>query len=109
MNHLGTQLSNQRLNNVLKLLGDRWTLLVIYELFNGKKKFSQLHCMLGISTNILSNRLLQLVEYGVIVKVPYQKRPIRYEYMLTPKGQQLDSVFRAIIKCATVFQESKNG
>ena len=109
MNHLGAQPSNQRLNNVLKLLGDRWTLLVIYELFSGKRKFSQLQCMLGISTNILSNRLLQLAEYGIIVKIPYQERPVRYEYMLTPKGQQLDSVFLAIIKWGIMFQESKNG
>ena len=100
MKHPITQQSNQQLNNVLQLLGDHWTLLLIYELLNGKRKFSQLQYALGISTNMLSNRLKQLSEHGVIDKIPYQERPIRYEYMLTPMGRQLDSMFQAVIKWA---------
>jgi DNA-binding HxlR family transcriptional regulator len=83
-------------------LGDKWTLLVIRDLlFFGKKRFGELQSSPeGIPTNILSDRLRRLEEHGVVAKVAYQERPLRYEYHLTPKGADLLPVLKAIITWA---------
>jgi len=91
------------ISNALDLLGDRWTLLVIRDLlFTGKRRFGEfLNSPEGIPTNILSDRLRRLEEGGVVVKVPYQLRPARYEYQLTAKGMDLFPVVRALVEWAT--------
>ena len=83
--------------NALDLLGDKWTLLVIRDLlFFGRRRFNELQSSPeGIPTNILSDRLRRLEEHGVLVKVPYQTRPPRHEYHLTPKGADLLPIPRA--------------
>jgi DNA-binding HxlR family transcriptional regulator len=88
--------------SALDLLGDRWTLLVIRDLlFVGKRRFGEfLSSPESIPTNILSDRLRRLEEGGVVVKVPYQLRPPRYEYQLTAKGMDLFPVLRALIEWA---------
>jgi len=89
--------------NALDLLGDRWTLLVIRDLlFVGKRRFGEfLDSPESIPTNILSDRLRRLEEGGLVVKVPYQLRPARYEYQLTAKGKDLFPVLRALVEWAT--------
>jgi DNA-binding HxlR family transcriptional regulator len=89
--------------NALDLLGDRWTLLVIRDLlFVGKRRFGEfLSSPESIPTNILSDRLRRLEESGVVVKVPYQLRPARYEYQLTTKGMDLFPVLRTLVEWAT--------
>jgi len=88
--------------NALDVLGDRWTLLVIRDLlFVGKRRFGEfLTSPEGIPTNILSDRLRRLEENGVVVKAPYQDRPARYEYQLTPKGKDLFPVLRSLMEWA---------
>lgn len=90
------------ISNALDLLGDRWTLLVIRDLlFVGKRRFGELLTSPeGIPTNILTDRLRRLEESGVVTKVPYQLRPARYEYQLTPKGRDLFPVLRALMEWA---------
>jgi DNA-binding HxlR family transcriptional regulator len=84
--------------NLLDLLGDRWTLLVVRDLlFLGNRRFGQLlSSPEGIPTNILTDRLRRLEERGLVEKVPYQERPPRYEYQLTPKGLDLLPVLKAM-------------
>jgi len=86
----------------LDLLGDKWTLLVVRDLlFFGKRRFGELASSPeGIPTNILSDRLRRLEECGVVVKVPYESRPQRYEYHLTERGNDLTPVLRAMIQWA---------
>lgn len=90
------------ISNALDLLGDRWTLLVIRDLlFVGKRRFGEfLTSPEGIPTNILTDRLRRLEESGVVTKAPYQLRPARYEYQLTPKGRDLFPVLRALMEWA---------
>ena len=87
------------LTNTLDLIGDKWTLVVIRDmLFVGKKQFGDfLESPEGISTNILTNRLKRLEQYGLLRKRPYQQNPTRYEYVLTDAGQALKP---AIMKIA---------
>ncbi|MEZ5379432.1 MAG: helix-turn-helix domain-containing protein [Acidimicrobiales bacterium] len=82
----------------LDVIGDRWTLLVLRDLFRGVRRFSDLVDDLGIAKNLLSDRLKRLVEHGVVEKVAYQERPARYDYRLTAKGADLSPALIALMK-----------
>ncbi|WP_030756756.1 winged helix-turn-helix transcriptional regulator [Streptomyces griseus] len=71
------------------VVGDWWSLLLIRETARGHHRFDALQEELGISRKVLTERLAHLVETGVLEKVPYQDRPVRHEYRLTPSGQGL--------------------
>jgi len=73
----------------LEVLGERWTLLVIRDVFNGRRRFDQIRENLGVARNVLAARLQWLVEEGILEKRAYQERPPRYEYFLTEKGLDL--------------------
>lgn len=81
----------------LDILGDKWTLLVIRDLFRGKEKFSDFMASPEkIKTNILTDRLKWLEENQIIQKAAYQSKPTRYAYQLTEKGKDLAQVLRAV-------------
>lgn len=72
----------------LDLVGDKWTLLVMRDLFIGKSKFGEFEdSPERIPTNILAERLKRLEAGGMIARQPYQQRPVRYAYALTQKGR----------------------
>jgi DNA-binding HxlR family transcriptional regulator len=73
----------------LELVGERWTLLVIREVFNGRRKFSEMQRSLGVARNVLTDRLQGLVDEGILERRPYSEKPERYEYFLTEKGLDL--------------------
>jgi DNA-binding HxlR family transcriptional regulator len=85
--------------NVLDLLGDRWTLLVVRDLlFFRKVRYNELADTLErIPTNILADRLRRLEAAGIVEKGAYQDRPVRYEYRLTARGMDLLPVLREMI------------
>ncbi len=83
--------------NTLDILGDKWTLLVIRDLFAGKSTYSEFQSSPEkIPTNILADRLKRLSEKDIILKTPYQDRPVRYAYQLTEKGISLGPVLKEI-------------
>jgi DNA-binding HxlR family transcriptional regulator len=83
----------------LDLLGDRWTLLVIRDLFWGKSRYGEFVASPeGIPTNLLADRLARLEHAGVIKSVPYQRNPPRHAYALTQKGRDLKPVLAALVK-----------
>lgn len=73
----------------LDLMGEWWTLLILRDVFYGVQRFDQLLLSLGISRNVLSDRLRTLVENGILKKQLYQEKPERYEYHLTESGREL--------------------
>ena len=73
----------------LELVGERWTLLIIRDAFLGVRRFGDFADRLGVARNVLQDRLERLVEAGILVKVPYQERPLRHEYRLTEMGRDL--------------------
>jgi DNA-binding HxlR family transcriptional regulator len=81
----------------LEVLGERWTLLVIRDVFTGKRRFDAIQEDLGIARNVLAARLSRLVEEGILERRPYQQRPTRYEYFLTEKGLELWPVMVAMM------------
>jgi DNA-binding HxlR family transcriptional regulator len=82
----------------LDILGDRWSLLVVRDLMRGKRRYAEfLESPEGIPTNILANRLKTLLAKGVISSRRYSHHPPRVEYLLTPKGEDLRPIMRAMV------------
>lgn len=73
----------------LEVVGEWWSMLLIRDAFLGVRRFDEFQERLGISRNVLTQRLSKLVEEGVLSKAPYQDNPVRYEYVLTDKGRDL--------------------
>jgi DNA-binding HxlR family transcriptional regulator len=73
----------------LEVIGERWTMLIVRDVFLGLRRFDDIQADLGIARNVLAGRLERLVETGVLAKVSYQEHPPRHEYRLTDKGRDL--------------------
>ncbi len=80
----------------LEVVGEWWSMLILREVFLGVTRFDQFQERLGISRNILGQRLSKLVDEGVLDKVPYSEHPLRYDYRLTAKGRDLWPVLTAM-------------
>lgn len=83
----------------LEVVGEWWTLMIVRDLFafKGHYRFEELQESLGISRNILTERLEGLIRHGVVEKVRYQQRPERFHYRLTRKGQDLFPVLMSLL------------
>ncbi|MEA2302088.1 MAG: hypothetical protein QOE44_2623 [Solirubrobacteraceae bacterium] len=73
----------------LELVGERWTMLIVRDVFLGLRRFEDIRADLGIARNVLSTRLDRLVAAGLLQRAPYQERPPRHEYRLTARGLDL--------------------
>ncbi len=82
----------------LDIIGDRWSLLILRDVFRGGHRFSEIQADLGIAKNLLSDRLSRLVDDGILERVPYQERPVRYDYRLTAKGADLSPALIALMR-----------
>jgi DNA-binding HxlR family transcriptional regulator len=82
----------------LKIIGDRWSFMVIREAFFGIRQFDQLQSQLGIASNILTDRLNRLVTEGIFDRRKYQDFPERFEYRLTDKGKDLYGPLVAMLR-----------
>lgn len=80
-------------NNTMKIIGSKWTALILQQLCDGTKRFGELQRAVdNISPKTLSMRLQQLEKEGVINKKIYAEIPLHVEYSLTPKGLALKDV-----------------
>lgn len=81
----------------LKIIGSKWTMLIIRDLCEGMKRFGQLqHSLEGISPRTLSARLKQLENDGIITKKVFPEIPPHVEYRLTKKGQSLEKIIAGL-------------
>lgn len=79
----------------VKIIGRKWTLLILKHLFTGTKRFNELQRLLpGISPRTLSQRLQQMEADGIIHKEVFAEVPPHVEYSLTKKGQTLSLIIR---------------
>ncbi len=76
----------------LEVVGEWWSLLIVRDAFLGVSRFDDFQARLGISRNVLDQRLTRLVDQGVFERVAYQEHPPRYDYRLTKKGRDLWTV-----------------
>ncbi len=84
--------------STLEVVGERWTLLIVRDVFLGIRRFDDLQRDLGVARNILQTRLERLVEEGILLKRPYLERPLRHEYRLTEKGADLWPVLVSLLQ-----------
>lgn len=77
-------------------VGDRWSLLIVRDAFDGVRRFSEFQRNLGIARNMLADRLKTLVEAGVLAAAPASDGSAHHEYVLTDKGRALFPVVVAL-------------
>src|SRR6266516_7231578 len=92
---------------VLEIIGERWTWLIIRDAFLGLTKFVEFEESLGIARNVLTDRLNRLVEEGIFERVLYSERPERYEYRLTGKGRELNIALTALRRWGDKYLSEK--
>lgn len=80
----------------LEAVGERWSLLILRGAFKGLQHFEEFQSTLGIARNILSNRLVRLVEHGILKREPDPADRRRVAYKLTEKGRALFPVLIAL-------------
>lgn len=85
---------------MLRLVGDRWSILIVRAALRGVRRFDDFCTDLGIARPVLTNRLRRLVDGGLMTKEQYSARPPRYEYRLTPAGVALSPALVALIRWA---------
>jgi DNA-binding HxlR family transcriptional regulator len=80
---------NCSIARTLEFVGERWTLLILRNIFVGIRRFDEIQENLGVSRNILTDRLHRLCEVGIAERRLYQRGPDRFEYYPTDKGKAL--------------------
>ena len=105
------ELSDERCSvaRSVAVIGDRWTLMILRDLFLGVRRFEDFERRLGISRSIIADRLKTLVDEGVLRREAYQDRPVRHEYRLTDKGLALHPVIMAIVRWGDVHYAGEGG
>jgi DNA-binding HxlR family transcriptional regulator len=78
--------------SALEVVGEKWSLLVLREVFHGNRRFGDIQRMTGAPKDVLTRRLVTLVASGVLEKREYSSRPPRFEYQPTEAAMELRPV-----------------
>src|SRR5919112_6753945 len=99
------------IGRAMEVLGERWTLVVLREVFNGVRRFDDMRVRTGIPRQVLTNRLATLVDSGVLRRVPYREpgARARHEYRLTGKGVDLYPVLLAVAEWGNRYLAEPEG
>ena len=94
---------NCGVEKTLKIIGSKWTMNILHNLFNGKKRFGELQkSLIGISTKTLSVRLQELEKEKIIKRTVFAEVPLHVEYSLTQKGRSLEDIFKKMAQWGEV-------
>jgi DNA-binding HxlR family transcriptional regulator len=94
----------------LEVIGGRWKVLILRELFYGVKRFSELHrALTGITQKMLTQQLREMERNGVVQRVVFPQIPPKVEYSLTPLGESLKPVLEAMHEWGMRRLSEKNG
>ncbi|GAA0301975.1 DNA-binding HxlR family transcriptional regulator [Gracilibacillus halotolerans] len=85
-----------KFEKAITILSQRWTALVIYQLLQGKQRFNELQSSIGISGKVLSDRLKDLEQKGLVKRDVIPDTPVVIEYSLTEKGYSMEPILRTI-------------
>jgi DNA-binding HxlR family transcriptional regulator len=91
------------------VIGQRWTPLIVRDLFAGMTKFEDIRRDLGIASNILAARLDDLERHGVVERRQYQSAPARHEYVLTEKGKDLYPIVATLLAWGDKWRSAPDG
>lgn len=99
--------SSCKIDDVLNVVSDQWTLAIVHELTIGPRRTVELYSAFdGISTKTLAARLKKLQRRGLVERKTYGESPPRVEYSLTQKGARLNLVLNAITEIAEEWNPS---
>src|SRR5580704_17673057 len=92
--------ANCAVGAAVEIIGEKWTFLVLREVFNGVRRFGDMQRRTGAPRQVLSDRLGRLVGEGILRKVPYREtgQRARSEYRLTGKGLDLYPILVALLE-----------
>jgi len=93
----------------LSIVGDQWTLLIIRDALTGVSSFTGFEQSLGISRRLLSRRLKEMEESGLIDRVPVKEGAARMKYVPTRKGAELSMVLMAFADWGERWYPGKRG
>jgi len=85
-----------RFEKAITLLSQRWTALIIYQLMSGTQRFCTIQSTIGISGKVLSERLKELEQQGIVKRDVIPDTPVVIEYSLTDKGASLSPMLREL-------------
>ncbi|MDT5069615.1 MAG: hypothetical protein QOK02_5770 [Mycobacterium sp.] len=91
------------------MVGERWTPLILRDLFVGMSRFEDIRRDLGIASNVLAARLDRLERDGIVDRHQYQTAPVRHEYRLTEKGRDLYPVIATLTAWGDKWMAAGNG
>jgi DNA-binding HxlR family transcriptional regulator len=99
------------IGRTMAILGEKWTVVVLREVFNGIRRFDDMRQRTQIPRQVLANRLASLVEHGLLRREPYQEpgARVRHEYRLTPKGFDLYPVLIAVAEWGNRYLAEPEG
>jgi DNA-binding HxlR family transcriptional regulator len=87
------------LQEILGVIGGKWSMSIIYALFTGKKRFSELErLVLNINTRMLVKELKNMEANGIVVREVFATVPPTVEYTLTTKGRKLEPIINELYK-----------
>ena len=93
--------------SAMEIIGNKWTALILRDLCEGRKRFSQLEKSVGsINPRTLSQRLDDLERHGIITKKSFSEVPPRVEYVLTKKGKDLIPVLQQMASWGEKYYDS---
>lgn len=94
-----------KFEKAMSILGQRWTGLIIHQLLNGPQRFCTVESSMPISARVLSERLKDLEQEGIVKREVYPETPVRIEYSLTEKGLALEPLMSEIKNWAETWIE----
>jgi DNA-binding HxlR family transcriptional regulator len=93
----------------LEVIGERWSLLIVRDVMNGRRRFDEIQSSLGVARNVLAARLERLVEEGILERRLYRQSPARHEYFLTQKGLDLWPALVALLSWGDRYSDWPEG
>lgn len=95
-----------RFEKAMGLLSQRWTGLIVYQLLSGPQRFCSIESSIGVSGRVLSERLKDLENEGIVNREVFPETPVRIEYSLTDKGISLEPLMREMEKWSQNWLEA---
>jgi len=100
---------NCSIARTVDILAEPWTLLILRDVLMGIRQFDEIRQDLGISTNVLADRLKRLSAHGVVEGRPYGAHPNRFEYHLTEKGRDAVPILLALVAWGDRWEAGRAG
>jgi DNA-binding HxlR family transcriptional regulator len=106
---LNTQPRSCSIARTLDIVGEKWALLAVREVFLGDRRFDEMVRRTGAPRDTLAARLRTLVAAGILERRPYSERPTRFEYYLTDAGRDLYPVIMTLMRWGDQYLAGQGG